>query len=363
MDIVPLLEQLIEKQGSDLHLQPDDPPVVRVFGDLMPLTNQALTPEETESIFSTISFDACRKELEEDYSADFSYALPGKARFRVNAFRQRGHLALVFRHIPVNIPSFEELNLPPVVEDIAKEERGLVLVVGVTGSGKSTTLAAMLDYINQRHGRRIITIEDPIEYIHRSKKSIISQRELGQDARSFASALRSVLRQDPDVILVGELRDLETIRTAIRASETGHLVFSTLHTSDAVQTLDRMIGYFPAEERDLARQQMALNLKAVIAQRLIVRTDGNGRVPALEILRNNSLAQKMLMTNKLKELYQVIKNQQDGMRTFDQSLLELVKTELITEEESMRYALNPAALKRMISGGYSDSDRGGIIGF
>jgi len=363
MDVNPLLEEMIQRGGSDLHLQPGDPPSVRVIGDLSLMGKEALKPEDSISIFESITSPKGRKEMEAEGAADFSYELPGKARFRVNAFREMGKVALVFRLIPMQIPTFEELHLPEVNRTIAENERGLVLVVGVTGSGKSTTLAAMLDYINAKFGRRIITIEDPVEYVHKSKKGVISQRELGDDAMSFSSALRSVLRQDPDVILVGELRDLETIRTAIRATETGHLVFSTLHTNDAVQTLDRMIGYYPAEERNLARQQVALNLRAVIAQRLVRRTDGKGRLPAQEVLVNNSLVQKMLLSDKVRDLYQVLKNGQDGMQSFDMCLLDFVKKEKITEEEGLRYAVNPAALKRMIAGGVSDSDRGGILGF
>jgi len=363
MDIDTLLEELLSRGGSDLHLQPGDSPVVRVYGDLCPLDGQPLSREDTESVFASTSSERAREELQREGAADFAYEILDKDRFRVNAFHEKGNLALVFRHIPAVIPSFDELNLPPVVQTIAEEERGLVLVVGVTGCGKTTTLAAMIDHINRKYGKRIITIEDPIEYVHNSKKSFVSQRELGQDATSFASALRSTFRQDPDVILVGELRDLDTIRTALRAVETGHLVFSTLHMNNSVQTVDRMIGHFPADERDLARTQLAMNLRAVIAQRLVKAADGGGRIPAIEILINNSLVQKMLLTNKIKDLFQVLKNRQEGMQTFDQCLLDLVQSEQITEKESMRYAVNPPTLRRMIAGGVSDSDRGGILGF
>lgn len=363
MDINPLLEELLGRQGSDLHLQPGDPPVVRVFGELVVLDGEPLSAADTESMFKAICGQLAQEEYSRERATDFAYEIPGKGRFRVNAFQEKGNLAMVFRYIPARIPGFDELNLPPIVQKITKAERGLVLVVGVTGCGKTTTLAAMIDYINSTSGERIITIENPIEYLHRSKKSIVSQRELGQDATSFASALRSALRQDPDVILVGELRDLETIRTAIRAAETGHLVFGTMHTNDTVQTVDRMIGHFPPEERDLARTQVALNLHAVIAQRLIKLAEGQGRVPAVEILINNSLVQKLLLTDKIKDLYQVLKNRQEGMQSFDQCLLDLVQANQITEDEAMRYAANPPALKRMIAGGVSDSDRGGILGF
>ncbi len=363
MDIDALLGELLNREGSDLHLQPGDPPVARVYGELVPLDGQPLAREDTESVFAAICEAQAKGEFEQEGATDFAYEIPEKGRFRVNAFREKGCLAMVFRHISMKIPGFDELNLPPIIGKITKEERGLVLVVGMTGSGKTTTLAAMVDHINQVAGKRIITIENPIEYVHQSKKSVISQRELGRDAKSFSSALRSVLRQDPDVILVGELRDLETIRTAIRAAETGHLVLSTMHTNDSVQTVDRMIGHFPAEERDLARTLVALNLRAVIAQRLVKPADGQGRLPAVEILINNSLVQKLLLSDKIKELYQVLKNRQEGMQSFDQSLMDLVEAKQITEEEALRYAANPPALKRMLAGGVSDSDRGGILGF
>lgn len=363
MEVLKLLEELINRGGSDLHIQAGNPAVLRVVGDLIPLDGEVLTREDTESIFRQIAQETIRTELEDEGSVDFSYTIPDRARFRVNAFRQQGSLALVFRLIPLSIPTFEDLGLPAIISEIASEERGLILVVGVTGSGKSTTLAAIVEHINRHQCRRIITIEDPIEYVHSSKKSLISQRELGRDARSFSAALRHVLRQDPDMILVGELRDLETIRTAIRAAETGHLVLSTLHTTDTVQTLDRMIGYFPSEEQEFARQEVAMNLRAVIAQRLIARADGKGRVPAVEILRNTSLVQKMLLNNKIRELHQVVTNREQGMQTFDQCLVELVKSKTISEQDSIRYAANPSALKRILAGGYSDSDRGGIISF
>ena len=363
MDVDGFLEQLLSREGSDLHLQPGDPPVVRVCGELVSLDDQPLTREDTEGMFAAIAQEGAQKEYREEGAADFAYEMPGKGRFRINAFQEKGNLAMVFRHIPMEIPGFDQLSLPPVIQAIAKAERGLILVVGGAGSGKTTTLAAMIDYVNQTASKRIINIENPIEYVHRSKKGVVSQRELGQDAKSFASALRSTLRQDPDVILVGELRDLETIRTAIRAAETGHLVFSTLHTNDSVQTVDRMIGHFPAEERDLARTLLALNLRAVIAQRLVRTADGQARTPAVEILVNNSLVQKLLLNNKVKDLYQVLKNRQEGMQSFDQCLLDLIQAGQVTEEEGLKYAANPSALKRMIAGGVSDSDRGGILAF
>jgi twitching motility protein PilT len=363
MELNSLLQELCEQEGSDLHLQPEDPPVIRLNGDLAPLGGDRLAREDTERMFEGIASEKSRTVFKEDGAADFSYELEGFGRFRVNAFRQRGSLAMVFRRIPMVIPSFEQLQLPPIIQSLSESDRGLILVVGVTGSGKSTTLASMIDHVNQTTAKRIITVEDPIEYVHKSKKSIISQRELGDDAVSFSQALRSALRQDPDTILVGELRDLATIRTAIRAAETGHLVFSTLHTNDTVQTVDRMVGHFPSEERNLARTQVAMNLRAVIAQRLVKSADGQSRIPAVEILVNNSLVQKMLLTDKVKDLYQVLKNRQDGMQSFDICLLDLVKAEKVTEEEALRYAANPSALKRMIAGGMSDSDRGGILAF
>jgi twitching motility protein PilT len=363
MDLTPLLEQLIERGGSDLHLQPGDPPVIRVQGDLIPLDGHRLSREDTQAAFEAISAARIREDYSREGAADFSHELPGRARFRVNAFRERGDLAMVFRHIPAEIPAFETLGLPDTLLKIAMEPRGLVLVVGVTGSGKTTTLAVKLNHINVHQDCRSLPSKTRSNTFTPARKASSASASWGSIPRISPPPCAAPCGRIPTCLLGGELRDLETIRTAVRAAETGHLVFRPLHTNDTVQTLDRLIGYYPAEERDLARMQVALNLRAVIAQRLVRAADGKTRLAAVEILVNNSLVQKMLLNNKVRELYEVLKNRQDGMQSFDQCLLDMVKAGKVTEEESMNHAVNPAALKRMISGGVSDSDRGGILGF
>jgi twitching motility protein PilT len=358
-----LLEKTIEAGCSDLHVQVGMPPAMRLHGVLMPMDHPPTTAEAAKQYLKHIANEKLIKEILEHGSADFSFQTQKKSRFRVNAFKQRGALAIAFRTISTIIPTFEDLNLPPVVAEIADEERGLVLVTGTTGSGKSTTLAAMIDWINQRKAKRVITIEDPIEYLHSNKKSLIAQRELGLDARSFDEALRHVLRQDPDIILIGELRDLPTIRVSMRAAETGHLVFSTLHTGNASQTVDRIISYYPPEQHDLIRKQLALNLKAVISQRLLRRIDVLGRAPAIEILRITPIVQKMVLEGKTKELHQAIQNAERGMQTFDQCLVEMVKKQMVSQEEAEMNATNLPALRRILAGGYSDSDKTSIISF
>jgi len=358
-----LLQETIDQGCSDLHVQVGMPPALRTHGVLKPTGHPVTTAETAKQYIKHIASERLIKEILETGSADFSFESQARARFRVNAFKQRGSLAMAFRSIPAAIPDFAELNLPSVISEIADEERGLVLVTGTTGSGKSTTLAAMIDWINQRKSRRVITIEDPIEYLHTNKQSMIAQRELGQDARSFDEALRHVLRQDPDIILIGELRDLPTIRVSVRAAETGHLVFSTLHTSNASQTIDRIISYYPPDQHELIRKQLSLNLRAVISQRLLQRCDVPGRVPAIEILRNTPIVQKMLVEGKTKELFQAIQNREGGMQSFDQCLVELVKKKTVTQEEAERNATNVSAVRRILAGGYSDSDRTSIISF
>src|SRR5215467_11667803 len=284
-DIATALRTLVEREGSDLHVKIDSPPVARMHGDLIPLEGFGkLTAEDTEQAFKAMAEERSLAEFEEDGEADFSYALAGVSRFRVNVFKQRGTISIVCRAIPFQIRSIDDLGLPQVVRDLAEEQRGIILVTGTTGSGKSTTLAAMIDHINETRARHIITLEDPIEYLHADKRSIVNQREVGSDTVGFGRAMRRVLRQDPDVILIGEMRDEETVRTALSAAETGHLVLSTVHTLDATETINRIIDFFPPHLQQQARVMLAATLRGAIAQRLVPDITGEGRVPASEVM-------------------------------------------------------------------------------
>jgi twitching motility protein PilT len=350
MELTRFLEALIKLGGSDLHLQPGAAPMVRVGGDLRPLDSPTLTDDQIREFMRQISFGDAQIRLEKDRTADFAFEMPERARFRVNAFYERQRLAMAFRLIPITIPLFEDLNLPGVVQEIALTPRGLVLVTGTTGSGKSTTLAAILDYINSTRHDRIITIEDPIEFVHTNKKSLIAQRELGADTPTFFDALRVSLRQDPDVILVGELRDAETMRTALQAADTGHVVYSTMHTTNASQTVQRMIALFPPAERDLLRIQLAGNLEAVISQRLAKTRNGKDRLPVVEVMRNTPVVRKNLAEEDPSLLPKAIANQDSGMQLFDQHLAKLWKAELISGTEALRLATNPEALAMIMRG-------------
>ncbi len=348
------LRTLVEREGSDLHIKVGVPPMVRVHGELVPLEgHQVLTPEDTEKAFHDIGEERSQAEFEEAGEADFSYALSGVSRFRVNTFKQRGSVSIVCRAIPFEIRSVEELGLPPVVTSLAEEQRGIILVTGTTGSGKSTTLAAMIDHINRSQPHHIVTLEDPIEYLHEDKRAIINQREVGSDTESFARAMRRVLRQDPDVILIGEMRDEETVRTALSAAETGHLVLSTVHTLDATETINRIIDFFPPHLQHQARVMLAATLRGAIAQRLVPDLTGNGRVPASEIMIVTGRVQDLIMnpeeTGKITEV--ISEGEFYGMRTFDQSLLEYVMAGKISEDVALEYASNPHDFKLMIAAG------------
>src|SRR3954468_10667435 len=327
-DVHVALRALVEAGGSDLHLKVPSPPLLRLDGELRPLPGcEALTPGDTAGVLDTLLGDPARRaEFDRDCEIDFAYAIPGLARFRVNAFLQRGSVSLVCRAIPFGIKSVDELDLPPVLKEIAEEERGIVLVTGTTGSGKSTSLAAMIDHINSSQPRHVVTIEDPIEFLHPDKQSIINQREVGEDTESFARALRRVLRQDPDVILIGEMRDEETVRTALSAAETGHLVLSTIHTVDASESVNRIIDFFPEGEQLQARAMLAGTLKGVVSQRLVRTPDGNGRVAVCEILRMTGRVRDMILNpDETGRLSQVIsEGAYYGMQTFDQALLDHV---------------------------------------
>ena len=354
MNINELLKIATDKKASDLHMKVGSHPVVRVNGKLYPLTEvRRMTQEDTIAMAFGIMSGRQKQKFKDHFEIDIAYSVPGLGRFRVNIFQQRGTVGMVLRVIPAKILNFQELNLPPVLETISEERRGLVLVTGTTGSGKSTTLAGMVDYINTQRTEHIMTIEDPIEFLHRDKKSLVNQREVEVDTQSFASAIRSALRQDPDVILVGEMRDYETIETALTAAETGHLVLSTLHTLDATETVHRIISVFPPHQQKQIRLQLAGVLKSVISMRLLPRADERGRVPAIEILRSTGFIRECIENKeKTKLIREAIAagTSQYGMQTFDQSIFQLYKKELITLEEALRRASNPDEFKLKIQG-------------
>ncbi|HEY1853746.1 MAG TPA: type IV pilus twitching motility protein PilT [Solirubrobacterales bacterium] len=348
------LKTLVEREGSDLHVKVDSPPIARMHGELIPLEGFGqLGPEDTERAFTEMAEERSLTEFEEDGEADFSYALPGVSRFRVNCFKQRGSISIVCRAIPYEIRSIDELGLPEVVRRLAEEPRGIVLVTGTTGSGKSTTLAAMIDHINRTRSRHIVTLEDPIEYLHQDKLSIVNQREVGADTKSFGRAMRRVLRQDPDVILVGEMRDEETVRTALSAAETGHLVLSTVHTLDATETVNRIIDFFPPHLQQQARVMLASTLRGAIAQRLVPDLTGEGRMPASEVMVVTGRIQDLILnpeeTGKITEV--IAEGEYYGMRTFDQSLLGYAMAGRISEEVAMEYASSAHDLKLMLAAG------------
>jgi twitching motility protein PilT len=360
MKLHDILATGLQAKASDIHLKAGIPPVYRIDGALRPLGKMPrMTPEATLKIAVEIMNEGQREHFEEHHEMDLAYGVPGLGRFRVNVFSQRGSVSMVMRSIPFGVKTLEELYLPPGLKKIAKNNRGLVLVTGATGTGKSTTLAAMIDYVNNNRTAHIVTIEDPIEFLHRDKKSIINQREIGYDTNNFSVALKSALRQDPDVILVGEMRDAETIETALTAAETGHLVFSTLHTVDATETINRIISVFPPFHQRQIRLQLSSVIKGIVSQRLVPRADGEGRVPAVEVMVGTARTKELIDNkDKTKEIRDAIQQGfiSYGMQTFDQSLLSLLKKELITLEEALRQASNPEDLKLKMSGISSDSD-------
>jgi twitching motility protein PilT len=321
-----LLQEAVEKKASDLHFSVGLPPILRLHGELIALDGPMLNPQDTETISRKIMDEKQVKSFVEQGELDLAYSCPGLARFRVNIYRQRGSTAIAMRVINTEIPSLSSLGLPAVIEKFTDYHKGLLLVTGPTGSGKSTTQASLIDLINQQRNCHIITLEDPIEYLHHNKNCMINQREIGQDSRDFTAALRAALRQDPDVILVGEMRDLETISTAITAAETGHLVMATLHTVDAVQTIDRVIDVFPPHQQQQIRVQLANTLIGVIAQRLLRRRDGKGRVPAVEILVSNPAVRNLIREGKIHQIYSVIQTgRRQGMQLMDSHLEELYR--------------------------------------
>ncbi len=343
--MIEILKSAIQQGASDIHIKSGDFVRARIKGELIPITRQQLSPEQTRQLALRLIPQWDRDRIDELRDYDCSWGAPGLGRFRINLLRQRGTLGIVMRVIPIEIPTLEQLNLPPVLSSIAERERGLVLVTGVTGSGKSTTLAAMIGHINRTRRKHIITLEDPIEFLHRDNLSSITQREIGMDTDSFATGLRAALREDPDAVLVGEMRDTETIDIALKAAETGHLVFSTLHTQNAVQTISRVVAVFPPEEQEMVRVRLAETLVAVISQRLMPRKNGSGRVAACEILMATAAIRDCILDpERTAEIFDLIAEGREtyGSQTFDQHLMDLVKADVVDFDVAMAAANNPS---------------------
>jgi twitching motility protein PilT len=349
IDIHSLLERLVECGGSDLHLKAGSPPVLRVFGQLLPQEDfPVMNAENLDYAFTSITSEVQRMEFTNALSLDFAYSIAGLSRFRVNAIRQRGSLSLAFRFVPYKIPTMEELGLPEACKQLILKPRGLVLITGQAGSGKSTTLAAMVEYLNQNETRNVITIEDPIEFLFRDKKCLIHQRDLGDDCHSFADALIDALRHDPDVIIVGEMRDLETISTALTAAETGHLVLGTLHTNDASQTVDRIVDMFPFGQQRQVRLQLSQVIEGVVSQTLLPRT-GGGRIAAFEVMLGTGVIRRLIREEKVFDIPANIEMAHlEGMQTLDQALADLVKNDLIKVEDAMIKSSNPRKLTEFL---------------
>src|SRR6476646_5929057 len=348
-----LLKKMLEMGGSDLHISTNSPPQIRVHGHLHPLDMPPLQPAETKQLSYSVLTDAQKHRFEEHLELDFSFGLKGLARFRGNLFNQRGATGAVFRVIPFEIRSFDQLNLPPIVSKLCDKPRGLVLVTGPTGSGKSTTLAAMIDKINSERHEHIITIEDPIEFVHSNKNCLVNQREVHADTKSFTNALRAALREDPDVVLIGEMRDLETIESALRIAETGHLTFGTLHTNSASSTINRIIDVFPAHQQPQIRAQLSMVLEGIMCQSLLPRVGGQGRAMAMEILIPNAAVRNLIREDKIHQVYSSMQSGQDkfGMQTFNQSLATLYFQKAITLETALARSSMPDELQDMINRG------------
>jgi twitching motility protein PilT len=348
-DFAEVLLQVMERDASDLHLTAGSPPMLRLHGKLHAMDYPKLTPQITREVVYSILSNDQRQRLETDWQIDLAYSIPGKARFRVNAYMQRASLSAAFRLIPQHMPNLRELGLPSILEDFTKKPRGFVLVTGPTGSGKSTTLAAMLDLINETRSEHILTIEDPIEFLHKHKRCIVNQRELGADSKSFALGLKAALRQDPDVILVGEMRDLETISTALTAAETGHLVFATLHTQDTAQTVDRIVDVFPPDQQQQVRVQLSVSLQGIVTQQLLPKAGGSGRACATEVLVPTPAVRNLIREGKTHQIYSVLQTGgQHGMQTMDTSLSQLVRDQVISRELAESRSSTPDELRRLM---------------
>jgi twitching motility protein PilT len=351
LNIEQLLREAVEHRASDLHLTVGVPPILRINGDIVRMELPPLRVPDTQQLFEDFASDERREILQQTGEVDFSYTILGFSRFRVNAFRQRGSIAIAVRIIPEKIPTIEELNLPEVISTLARKPRGLILVTGPTGSGKSTTLAAMIDQINNERACNILTLEDPIEYLHRHKKSLVNQREVGGDTRSFANGLRAALREDPDVILVGEMRDMDTISIAVQAAETGHLVFATLHTSDAAQTVDRIIDVFPPFQQQQIRSQLSMTIQGIVSQQLMPRQDRSGRVAAVEILLASPAVRNLIREGKTHQLLSVIQTSaKSGMQSMDAALRDLCRAGIVSDEEALMRATDPETFLRLRKG-------------
>ncbi|MFL5440770.1 MAG: type IV pilus twitching motility protein PilT [Myxococcales bacterium] len=348
-----LLKAMVEKGASDLHVTTGSPPQLRIDGKLVPLKTGALSPVETKQLCYSILTDAQKHKFEEENELDLSFGVKGLSRFRANIFMQRGAVAAAFRTIPFKILTFQELGLPPIVSELANKPRGLVLVTGPTGSGKSTTLASIIDKINTERHEHIVTIEDPIEYIHPHKNCVVNQREVGADTHSFKKALKYILRQDPDVVLVGEMRDLETIEAALVISETGHLAFGTLHTNSCVQTINRILDVFPPYQQPQIRAQLSFVLEGVVTQNLIQKNNSNGRVLAIEVMVPNAAIRNLIREDKVHQIYSAMQVGQAkfGMQTFNQSLAQLVQKNLISLDEALSRSSDPDELRNVLASG------------
>ncbi|MFP4380461.1 MAG: type IV pilus twitching motility protein PilT [Candidatus Sumerlaeia bacterium] len=361
MNLNRLLEGTFKVKASDLHLKVGHVPLLRVNGTLRPIKHEEITVENVETVLKEVLPDRLKERFENEGAADFAYSLPPSGRFRVAAFHQRGNISITFRRIDSTPPILEDLNLPGPVARFADVMRGLVLVTGITGSGKSTTLASIINRINKKHKKHIVTIEDPIEYVYKDELSLINQIEVGPDTPSFGVTMARILRFDPDVIMVGEMRDRETVETGIEAVDTGHMVFSTLHTSDAKQTINRLLHFFDQREEEMILELLALNLRAIVSQRLISRTDSPGLVPACEVLLNTPIVTKLINEGRIAEIEQVLKNGEDGMQSFDMSLAKMVKDGWIDIDTAMSQAADESAMRRMVRGEFSAGDRSGLI--
>src|SRR2546421_1471314 len=360
-----LLHKLAELGGSDLHVTTGTPPLIRVHGEIRPLEGyRPLTSADTKQLAYSVLTDAQKHRFEENMELDFSFGVKGLSRFRANVFNQRGAVCAVFRAIPYEIKSFDDLGLPPIVKELCNKPRGLILVTGPTGSGKSTTLAAMIDKVNRERHEHILTIEDPIEFLHNHKSCIVNQREVNADTKGFANALRTALRQDPDVVLVGEMRDLETIESALRIAETGHLTFATLHTNSAASTINRIIDVFPSMQQAQVRAQLSLTLEGILCQTLLPKADGRGRALAMEILVPNSAIRNLIREDRVHQIYSMMQTGQDihGMQTFNQSLATLFHKRQITRETAMQRSSNVNELRDLIDRGAGINSGNGLQG-